>query len=413
MVAQHTYHVSFVLATHNRRDVLVPTLERLQHCGFDRDDVQIILVDNASTDGTVEAARDQCDEVIPLDRNAGSCAKAFGVPAATGRYIVFLDDDSCPQTGSVQRMVEHFQNDPDLGAAGFSIHLPDGGEEGAALPGVFVGCGVGFRSEALRDCGGLDRTFFMQAEEYDLAFRLVGAGWRVQAFDDLHVDHQKTNQARKSERTTYFDIRNNLRVAARYLPAPMHHVYRSDWTHRYAWLAENDGHGTSFRRGLRDGRWRGVLERWTRPRRRLSNAHVERFFRWEYIERQMAAIAAQGVGRIVLADLGKNVYAYLRAAQRADLDILAIGDDRFAKAGRRYRGLMLVPLDEALSRNAEAVVVANCSTVHGKVTAKRVVSCTTLPVYHWWGSEEPRNVARTPWLQTTAPADVAGVARLL
>jgi putative ABC transport system substrate-binding protein len=48
-----------------------------------------------------------------------------------------------------------------------------------ALPGVFVGCGVGLRAEAYAESGGLDRTFFMQAEEYDLSFRLAVAGWEV------------------------------------------------------------------------------------------------------------------------------------------------------------------------------------------------------------------------------------------
>ena len=61
-------------------------------------------------------------------------------------------------------MIEHFEADPRLGAAGFTVHLPDGRLEGGALPGVFLGCGVGFRAEALRGAGGLDPSLFMQAE---------------------------------------------------------------------------------------------------------------------------------------------------------------------------------------------------------------------------------------------------------
>ena len=89
--------VSFVLATHNRCAVVMDTLSQLFRCGLDRRDYEIILVDNASDDGTPEAAGSQADLVLRLRRNAGSCAKAFGVERASGRYIVFLDDDSFPR----------------------------------------------------------------------------------------------------------------------------------------------------------------------------------------------------------------------------------------------------------------------------------------------------------------------------
>ena len=217
MANQRQPHVSFVLATHNRRDIAMDTVRRLAACELDRRDYEIIVVDNASTDGTPDALEPHVDRLIRLGRNAGSCAKTYGVEQATGRYIVFLDDDSFPRAGSIERMIERFHSDPKLGAAGFTVHLPGGRKEGGALPGVFVGCGVGFRADALRRCGGLDPTFFMQAEEYDLAFRLVAGGWRIEVFDDLHVEHRKTLQARRSERTAYYDTRNNLRVVARYL----------------------------------------------------------------------------------------------------------------------------------------------------------------------------------------------------
>ena len=93
--------VSFVLATHNRREVVTETLARLASCGLDRSDYEVVVVDNASDDGTPEAVAAQSDIVIRLPRNAGSCAKAHGVERARGRFIVFLDDDSFPRPGSV------------------------------------------------------------------------------------------------------------------------------------------------------------------------------------------------------------------------------------------------------------------------------------------------------------------------
>src|SRR3990172_601948 len=109
----------------------------------------------------------------------------------------------------------------------------------------------------------------MQAEEYDLSFRLVNAGWKVEVFDDLYVEHLKTEHARRSERTTFYDVRNNLRVIARYLPTPQGRVYREDCLQRYEWLAWRDGQERAYNRGVRAGRRRSFLERWTYHRRRL------------------------------------------------------------------------------------------------------------------------------------------------
>ncbi len=395
MSRHHTPRVSFVLATHNRRAVVTRTLERLDHCGLDRRDYEIVVVDNASDDGTPDGLGERVDLLIRLRRNAGSCAKAYGVERAGAEYIVFLDDDSYPHPGSVVRMIEHFERDAGLGAAGFTVHLPDGRMEGGALPDVFVGCGVGFRAEALRRAGGVDRSFFMQAEEYDLAFRLVGAGWRVRVFDDLHVEHLKTRHARKSARTTYYDVRNNLRVVARHLPSPYYEAYRKDWLQRYRWLARVDGQNGAWARGVWAGRWWATFERWRFAARRLNAEALEFFFCWNRIRRHMENLVSDGVRTIVLADLGKNIFAYHRAAKDTGVKVLAIGDDRFCAASREYRGIPIVSLDEALEREADAVVVANSSAVHGTYTCDQVVRRVQCPVYHWFFSSRHAVVAET------------------
>lgn len=405
MMTSYSPQVSFVLATHNRRAVVTKTLAQLSRCGLDRADYEVVVVDNASKDGTPEAVVAQSDILIRLRRNAGSCAKCFGVERASGRFVVFLDDDSFPRPGSVPRMIQRFEADPKLGAAGFVVHLPDGRREGGALPDVFVGCGVGFRGEALRQAGGLDPSFFMQAEEYDLTFRLVGSGWRVRMFPDLHVDHLKTVSARKTARTTYYDIRNNLRVAARYLPSPYYETYGKDWLQRYRWLAGRDGHGLSFARGARAGRWRGALERWTYRKARLSPEALERFFGWEYVQRRMTGLAASGAGRIVLADLGKNVFAFHRAAKQAGVVILGVGDDRFYAPGRRYRGTPIVPVEDALHLGADAIVVGNSSAVHGTDTYHRLLAKVSQPVHHWFGPADTLDTAANDSVESAPQAD--------
>jgi GT2 family glycosyltransferase len=381
--------VSFVIATYNRRDVLLATLQALRNTAIEAGSAEIIVVDNASNDTTSEAIRSHFPEVrvIALSNNLGSCAKAVGVDHAGGNYCVFLDDDSHPQPGSLRRMIERFQADDRLGGAGFVVHLPDGRCESSALPNVFVGCGAGFRRDALRDVGGLDAGLFMQAEEYDLSFRLVAAGWKVETFPDLHVNHLKSPQARIGRRTVYYDTRNNLLVSARYLPDTYEPILRQDWSQRYRWIAGMAGHPSAY--------WRGRFDAWrrrNRERRRYANwrlqpAAFEYLFRFGYIEHRMSALATTGVRRIVLADLGKNIRPFVQSARAARLTVCAIADDRFAHPRRAYDGISIRALPDALRLDPDAIVISNTSPAHATASAARLAAHTSIPVQRWFGSD--------------------------
>lgn len=375
---------SFVIATHNRREVVIETISHLEECWSAIGPCETIVVDNASTDGTAEALEGIGVKVLRMKRNLGSCAKAYGADIATGRFIVFLDDDSYPLRDAIQRMLEKFERDEKLGAAGFTASLPNGRQDASALPGVFIGCGVGLRAVAYRAVGGLDRSFFMQAEEYDLAFRLVKGGWKVEVFDDLHMLHCKSDKARRTDRTCFLDTRNNMRVVARHLPQPYVRIYRHDWLERYQWLAENDGHQSAFRKGVRAGRSLAETERQAYAGRRMSQAAFERFFQWEAIDCRMAELARSGTRRVILAGLGKNLFAFFRAAENAGIVAVAVADDRFARLGRCYRGLPVLTTSEAVALAHDAVVVCEVVTAHCVPYEKHWKACTDKPVYAWY-----------------------------
>ncbi len=403
----HRPYLSVILATHNRRDVVLHTLAALGQCGLDRRDYEVIVVDNASRDGTADAlARLRGVRVRRLSRNRGACAKAVGVPMARAPILLFLDDDAYPRPHCLDRMLLRFEIDPTLGAAGFTAHLPDGRQECSALPHVFVGCGVGLRAAALHAVGGIDASLFMAAEEYDLSFRLLQAGWRVEIFKDLQVEHRKSAVARRRRRISFYDICNNLRIIARYLPEPWARVYRDDWTQRYAWLAASAGHETAFARGLRFGRRCARSDRRRYRHRRLGPEVLEAVFGWERIERRMCGLAAAGVRRIVLADLGKNVYAFHRAAQRAGLAVVAVADDRLGLGDRRYRGVPIMETPAALSLRPDAIVVSNTSYVHAPLRKRDLSARTNTPVYNWF--DPPREMA-IPDPVASRPAAPAGV----
>lgn len=356
--------VSFVIATHNRAAVVIENLARIRAAGLTPAEYEIIVVDSASTDDTPQQiARERDVRLIALRSNFGSVAKAYGVDVARGEVIVFLDDDSYPRPGTLVRMLRHFADEPKLGAAGFRVELPDGREECCGWPDIFVGCGVGFRRAALVEVGSLDRTFFMQAEEYDLAFRLTYSGWDVRVLPDLWVQHQKTPVARVSERTTLLDVRNNLRVLARYLPDHALSIYLEDCLQRYYWLAEQTEREHVIAQGVAEAQQVMWWERHRYRDWRMTPENFELHFNWERVAHKYGQLAEQGVQQIALAGLGKNLYAHLRGARQANLSITGLIADDFADAKRKYRHIPVIALADYLQQPADAVCISDASFV--------------------------------------------------
>ncbi len=374
--------VSFVIATYNRGQTLVDCLRHTLSCGLPEGQFEIIVVDNASTDGTASLLTTQLPRVTLLTshRNLGSVAKNLGLARATGEFFVLLDDDAYPLPGAVMQMVRHFQDDPTLGAATFDITLPDGSKEASAYPDVFIGAGVGFRASVLRKTGFLPRDFFMQAEEYDLSFRILQAGYTVQRFWDMPLIHLKTPGARIGQRTTRLDVRNNLYLLAQYLPEPLCTHLAADWLSRYWMMALDRDRDTSlppdpvegthkkaYLRGSAEG-----LAKWSKKRNNsrhlLLPETVERIFKIEQIRKGMEAALhrlSASSPRIVFADFGKNMYPFWLAAQNLPLQIIALADDSLGRpAGEReYRGIPLLTWKSLADVDFDAVIISNMSPV--------------------------------------------------
>ena len=372
--------VSFILGTFNRREAVLDTLARLEECGLARSEYEVFVVDNASTDGTERAIADRfaAVQVIPLKQNRGSTAKNVAIPLAKGRYVMFLDDDSYPQPRAVVRMMHHFRADDRLGAAGFNIVLPGGGRECSAYPNVFIGCGVAFRREALREVGGLDESLFMQAEEYDLSLRLLDANWRVKTFDDLYVVHLKTPTARRPSRTTRLDVRNNLVIAYRYFPERWLVPFMVSWMKRYWAIAKSKGHRLAFVRGVIEGATRCMSHENRLP---IREEAFEQFARVEELKIAMAAAKDQlDLRRVLFVDYGKNFLAYVLAAEACGLTIVAVADSNLSGVANKAEGVPIVDDESARLLSFDAVVVSNSSPVHASARRDQWNHWTERPV---------------------------------
>lgn len=106
--------VSVIIPTHNRPQLLLRAIESARAAG---EDVEIIIVDDASEDGTAEVCRELEDiTYVRLERGQGVAgARNVGILASTADYISFLDDDDLRLPGSLDAQLAQLESEPQAG----------------------------------------------------------------------------------------------------------------------------------------------------------------------------------------------------------------------------------------------------------------------------------------------------------
>jgi GT2 family glycosyltransferase len=218
--------VTIGILSFNRRHELRHTLERLTEQTYAPLDV--LAVDNASTDGTPDMVRTEFPHVrlLVLPHNVGEEAKNAMLREAHGAIVIVLDDDSHPAPGIVERVVEHFDRDPRVAAVAGKILSPVTGTPwpNFILPETdtvvdnfaYVGCGVALRRSAALAAGGYAGFFFIYEVEIELSLRLWALGHRVLYDPHLTFFHRVASRNRSSERQVHFSLRNTLLITRMY-----------------------------------------------------------------------------------------------------------------------------------------------------------------------------------------------------
>jgi len=220
---------TIVIVSYNSRQPLQECLRKLT---TEKDPYPVIVVDNASTDGTAETvARDfSVAGLIKNSKNLGFAAGCNqGIRACTSDFILLLNPDTLLERDALQKLVDLMRAQPDVGACGPRILNPDGSLQPSCRQfptlGAMITDELGFgrlfphsrrlakyrmhgwehnetatvdqlmgaclllRRSALEHLGLLDERFFLYFEEVDLCLRLQQAGWRVVFVADAMVTH--------------------------------------------------------------------------------------------------------------------------------------------------------------------------------------------------------------------------------
>lgn len=246
--------VSIIIVTWNALPLLKKCLPSV--VASDYPGVEIILADNASTDGSAEWVEKTFPgvRVVRHPENWAFCrGNNAAVPHATGDILVFLNNDVEVPPGWLQPLVRAFA-DPDIAAVQPKLLQYDDRSrfEYAGASGGFIdwlgypftrgrvffdaevdsgqyndardifwatGAAMAVRRSAWEEAGGFDEQFFMHMEEIDLSWRLQRMGYRIRVVPDSIVFHIGGGSLPQGNpRKTYYNFRNSLLTLYKNLP---------------------------------------------------------------------------------------------------------------------------------------------------------------------------------------------------
>jgi GT2 family glycosyltransferase len=255
--------LSIIIVSWNVRDYLADCIESvLENCRSLQ--YEIIVVDNASTDGTTDFIKNKYPRLvlIPNSTNKGfGYANNQGISQAQGRYLLFLNPDTIMKPNAVEKMLAFLEQNKDVGAIGPMLLNEDLTIQRSvrAFPtfrgalyrhtilryfGLFkshhkkwrmknfkcdrlsdvdqlMGAAILTEKDLVLKVGGFDERFFMYYEEVDFCYRIKKAGYRIVFFPDASIIHLGGKSARQIPlRKKIMAIRSLLRFFAKHRNKP-------------------------------------------------------------------------------------------------------------------------------------------------------------------------------------------------
>ncbi len=247
--------VSIVIVSYNTAELLAKCLQSLRATTVPH---EVIVVDNASADGTVDRIAPRYPEArwIANRENAGFARannQAFAI--ATTPFWLVLNPDTEVRSGALEQLVAHLEAHPRTAVVGPEIERPDGRLEPSAgwvpsvgnelvetlllfhlgLRGRMVrgpvrgpvlvdwvsGCAMLVRAAAANEVGHFDEGFFLYVEDLDWGYRFRKAGWAVEYLPGPRVLHRRGASVLQSDDTLVGGGDSMERLARKHrLPLP-------------------------------------------------------------------------------------------------------------------------------------------------------------------------------------------------
>lgn len=235
-------HLSLVVVNWNTRELLLRLLRRLplEAAPFA---AEILVVDNASSDGSAAAVRAEFPQVtvLPQPKNGGfAYGVNRGLERTAGKWVLLLNTDAKATWDEIVQFVAAAEHSPEAAVFGPRIHDEDGAPQrstwaahrprhylpqalfldrlmgAATAPAVAAdvdcvsGCVFLIRASALPVVGGFDERFFMYFEEADFCERVRRAGQRVRWLPEPSFVHAGGLSAEQNAAVTFLAFRQSI-----------------------------------------------------------------------------------------------------------------------------------------------------------------------------------------------------------
>ncbi|GMU95350.1 MULTISPECIES: glycosyltransferase [Ignavibacterium] len=233
--------LSIIIVNYNVKEYLKNLLHSIRKASQNLS-TEIIVIDNASDDGSVEMLREKFPDVklIANEKNLGfGKANNIGLKEAKGKYILLINPDTLVAEDTFTKLIEFFESHPDAGMVGCKILNPDGTLQLAcrrSFPGPWTsftkvtglsslfpksklfarynltyldenqtyevdaisGSFMMLRKDVYDKVGGFDEQFFMYGEDLDLCYRIQKAGYKIYYVHTTQIIHYKGESTKRS-----------------------------------------------------------------------------------------------------------------------------------------------------------------------------------------------------------------------
>jgi glycosyltransferase involved in cell wall biosynthesis len=205
--------VSVIVPTYNRKELLKECLNSLLNQTYPKDNYEIIVVDDGSTDDTEKIVKELSDKAqcgfryFKQENKGPAAARNLGIKKAREEVIAFTDDDCIANKGWLDNIMECFTNNV-AGVEGRIITTEDKTPFTHHVEnlhgGSYLTANIAYRKQILLEVGLFDETFpFPSAEDFELAFKILQRNYNVVFCEDATVIHPPIRESLKK----YFKTR--------------------------------------------------------------------------------------------------------------------------------------------------------------------------------------------------------------
>jgi GT2 family glycosyltransferase len=237
--------VSVVVVNYNGKKYLERCFSSLAELDYKKERLEIIMVDNCSTDGSDIFVKGRFPHVKILHNDVNNYCKAnnMGIRSSTGEFTAFLNNDAYVDKNWLKELLNIMKTDKRIGCAGSKILFPNGKIQSTGhkeLPNFYwedrglrkIDKGqydvseemnslslssVLFRRSCLEDAGYLDEDFVMFLEDVDLCLRCRRKGWRI-FYSPKSIAYHEFHGTADEKIVNYYIERNRLLLIAKHFP---------------------------------------------------------------------------------------------------------------------------------------------------------------------------------------------------